>query len=243
MKPKRVLIARHGESEGNVDKGVYARAPDYALPLTARGKEQAEQLGREICKLVGNERIHFYISPWRRTRETFMGAVSALDRSQWTATEDPRLRELEWGHLRTVEASNMLEQERDAFGTFYYRFDDGESGADVYDRCSALLETVYRDFSKQDFPPNCAFIGHGLTNRLLATRWLHWTPEQYEQLANPKNCELWVMSLEADGHYRMTTPLRIEEVGHKNIAVPLGYEELVPLQKVPLIRKKKTSKD
>ncbi len=164
-----------------------------------------------------------------------MGAISSLKREQWAATEDPRLREQEWGHLRTIEASKRLEKERDAFGTFYYRFKDGESGADVYDRCSALLETVYRDFRKEDFPPNCAFIGHGLTNRLLATRWLHWTPEQYEQIANPKNCELWVMSLEADGHYRMITPLRVDPVGHKNVAVPLGYEELLPLRPMPVI--------
>ena len=110
---------------------------------------------------------------------------------------------------------------------------DGESGADVYDRCSALLETVYRDFHEDTFPPNCAFIGHGLTNRLLVTRWLHWTPEQFEQLAEPKNCELWLMDLKSDGHYHMTTPLRTEPVGHKNIAVPPGYRKLMPLRKMP----------
>ncbi len=32
MKPKRILLARHGESVGNVDKSAYARIPDYAFP-------------------------------------------------------------------------------------------------------------------------------------------------------------------------------------------------------------------
>ncbi len=233
MKPKRILIARHGESVGNVNKGVYATNPDYALPLTARGCRQAEQLGNHIHRLIGSEHIRFYISPWRRPRETFMHAVRALRPEQWTATEDPRLREQEWGHLRTAEASTILEQERDAFGTFYYRFADGESGADVYDRCSTLLETVYRDFREETFPPNCAFIGHGLTNRLLVTRWLHWTPEQFEQLSNPSNCELWIMDLQSDNRYRMTTPLRTEPVAHQNIAVPAGYEKLMPLRRMP----------
>ena len=123
MKPRRILIARHGESQGNVDTGVYAIIPNYALPLTPRGRRQAAQLGREIRRLIGAEKIHFYVSPWRRTRETFMHAVSALQRKQWTATEDPRLREQEWGHLRSAEATRILEQERDAFGTFHYRFD------------------------------------------------------------------------------------------------------------------------
>jgi hypothetical protein len=68
---------------------------------------------------------------------------------------------------------------------------------------------------------------------MLATRWLHWTPEQYEQLASPKNCELWVMGLQADGHYRMNTPLRIDKVAHQNIAVPPGYNKLMPLRNRP----------
>ncbi len=237
MRPKRILIARHGESVGNVNKRIYAEQPDYTHPLTARGCKQAEELGRQIRELIGSEKIRFYVSPWCRTRETFMHVVAALERGQWTAVEDPRLREQEWGNLRNVEATRRLEEARNAFGTFYYRFDDGESGADVYDRCSALLETVYRDFRRKDFPPNCAFIGHGLTNRLLVMRWLHWTPEQYEQLANPRNCELWVMELEDDGHYRRATSLRVEGVGHKNIAVPPGYEELVPLRNRPAAQK------
>jgi broad specificity phosphatase PhoE len=218
----------------NVNKGVYAISLDYALPLTTRGCRQAEQLGNHIRRLIGAENIRFYISPWHRTRETFMHAVRALTPEQWTATEDPSLREQEWGHLRTEEASKILEQERDAFGTFYYRFADGESGADVYDRCSALLETVYRDFREDTFPSNCAFIGHGLTNRLLVTRWLHWPPEQFEQLANPDNCELWVMELQSKGRYEMTTALRTEPVAHRNTAVPPGYEKLMPRRNVPV---------
>ena len=233
MKPKRILLARHGESLGNVDKNAYEVIPDYALPLTPRGSAQAENLGREIKELISGESIHFYVSPWRRTRETFMGAVSALEREQWTATEDPRLREQEWGHLRSAEATNVLDQERHKYGTFYYRFEDGESGSDVYDRCSALLETVHRDFQKDTFPVNCAFIGHGLTNRLLVTRWLHWTPEQYELLKNPENCALWVMELQEDGRYKMATRLRVEPVAHENIAVPPGYAALMPLKAMP----------
>ncbi len=237
MKPRRILIARHGESLGNVDTRVHAVQPSYAMPLTPRGRKQAQKLGKSIRGLIGTEKIHFYISPWRRTRETFMHAIKALEKGQWTAVEDPRLREQEWGNLRNAEATDRLEEERNKFGTFHYRFPDGESGADVYDRCSALLETVYRDFGKESFPQNCAFIGHGLTNRLLAARWLHWSPEQYEQLANPRNCELWIMELKPDGHYRMTTPLRTEPVGNQNIAVPPGYHELLPLRHMPVDRR------
>lgn len=48
MKPRRILLARHGESLGNVDKSEYAKTPDDALPLTSLGAEQARKLGRDI---------------------------------------------------------------------------------------------------------------------------------------------------------------------------------------------------
>ena len=38
--PKRIILLRHGESEGNVNKEVYERVPDNALELTqVRGGE------------------------------------------------------------------------------------------------------------------------------------------------------------------------------------------------------------
>ncbi|HWQ90500.1 MAG TPA: histidine phosphatase family protein [Clostridia bacterium] len=72
MKPKFIILARHGESEGNADRGAHAFKPDYALALTQRGHAQAADLGRFIRDIIGAERIQFYISPWHRARETFM---------------------------------------------------------------------------------------------------------------------------------------------------------------------------
>lgn len=74
----------------------------------------------------------------------------------------------------------------------------------------------------------------------MATRWLHWKPEQSEQIANPKNCELWIMDLQPDGHYHMATAFRIEPVGPQNIAVPPGFEKLLPLCKMPINDRRRT---
>ena len=41
LKPKRLILVRHGESQGNVDQNVYASVPDHALHLTERGWTQA----------------------------------------------------------------------------------------------------------------------------------------------------------------------------------------------------------
>ena len=36
MKSNRIILIRHGESEGNIDKDKYQTIPDYALNLIQR---------------------------------------------------------------------------------------------------------------------------------------------------------------------------------------------------------------
>ena len=46
--PKRLLLVRHGQSEGNVNEDAYQTIPDWKIPLTARGEQEAFQLGQKI---------------------------------------------------------------------------------------------------------------------------------------------------------------------------------------------------
>ena len=50
-RPQRIVLVRHGESEGNVDETIYERVPDHALELTWRGRKQAEATGEERDRL------------------------------------------------------------------------------------------------------------------------------------------------------------------------------------------------
>ena len=43
MKPKRIILIRHGESQANVDKYLFGRVPDYTIELTEKGHEQAKE--------------------------------------------------------------------------------------------------------------------------------------------------------------------------------------------------------
>jgi broad specificity phosphatase PhoE len=45
MRPKRIILIRHGESEGNLDSGIYQLKPDYTLELTKKGLRQADKAG------------------------------------------------------------------------------------------------------------------------------------------------------------------------------------------------------
>jgi broad specificity phosphatase PhoE len=211
MKPKRIILVRHGESQGNIDPDHYESTPDFALHLTDEGRLQARQAGDQISDLIEKESVRSYVSPWYRTRQTYEGIASVLGDSVSCMLEDPRIREQEWGHLRAAEEMRELATERIAFSPFYYRLPDGESGADVYDRVSTFLETLHRDFSKPDFPDNVLIVTHGMTLRIFLMRWFHWSVEYFERVCNPKNGEVFVMERQADDSYLLSTPLRLRE--------------------------------
>ena len=48
------------------------------------------------------------------------------------------------------------------------------SGADVYDRVSTFLETLYRDMEKGGCGNNAVLVSHGLFCRLFLMRYYHW---------------------------------------------------------------------
>lgn len=207
MKPKRIILIRHGESQANVDKYLFGSAPDYTIELTDFGREQAREAGKRLKELVQDESLYFYVSPFWRARSTFEGVASAFPRNQFEYSEEPRLREQEWGYLRCNEDFDKICRERREYGTFYYRIPGGEAGSDVYDRMNDLLGSLYRDFSDKDYPLNCVLVTHGLTIRLFIMRFFHLTVEEFELMIAPKNCSLVVLELQDDGHYKLVTEL------------------------------------
>lgn len=217
MRPKRIILIRHGESEGNADPSVYNRKPDYALELSEKGLQQAKEAGERLKNLLKEESAFFYVSPFWRTRMTCEQIAVNFQPEQFRYVEEPRLREQEWGHLRSVEDTKRLEVERDNYGPFYYRFPGGESCADVYDRVSDFFGTLHRDFSKENFPANAVIITHGMTLRLFLMRWFHWPVERFESYGNPDNCEIIIMERNEAGKYSLKSGLQTHKVKHKFI--------------------------
>lgn len=110
----------------------------------------------------------------------------------------------------------MTYDERDQVGKFYYRFEHGESGADVYDRVSLFWDTVYREMdtvNQRKGHKNRAFIivCHGITQKILFMRYFKLTVREFEILANPKNCEAWVLTKAGNGLYKRTDILVPDE--------------------------------
>ncbi len=216
MKPKRIILIRHGQSESNLNRIVHETIPDHRIHLTDLGKAQALAAGIELKeKYFKNNSIACYLSPYVRAKET----LENIEKSHISISRkyvDPRLREQDFGNLRSQEAHAIIEKERDAFGIFFYRVKEGgESGADVFDRVSGFLDTLHRDFEKEDFSENVLIVSHGLTIRLFLMRWFHWDVEYFETLRNPKNCQYYVLErvVEIGGKekYELKTEMVIRE--------------------------------
>jgi broad specificity phosphatase PhoE len=203
-RPRRIVLIRHGESQGNYDDTIYERVPDHALELTSKGLRQAAEAGVHLRELFGDEPVQAFVSPYRRTWHTFRAL--GLDPRLTKAREEPRLREQDWGNWQDIEDVQRQRKARDSYGHFFYRFAMGESGADVYDRVGAFLETLYRAFDKADFPPNVLLVTHGLTMRLFCMRWFHWSVSEFEALCNPDNAETRMLLRDSSGRYTLDRP-------------------------------------
>lgn len=231
---------RHGESVGNADKTAYKDTPDYALTLTDKGHRHAAEAGVAIKNIIGSEQsIQFYISPFWRTRQTYAGirkSFSISDPERYKFYEDPRLREQEWGQNMDTRGDigfiEKIEEYRDSYGHFYYRFKDGgESCADVFDRVSDFMNTMQRDFQKKDFPRNVVIVTHGMTMRLFLMRWFHSSVEDFESWGNPPNGGFFLLERGDSEKYRLVTPLHTHKIRHPfQFQVPKGQEGFFPKQ-------------
>jgi len=200
MKPVFYLI-RHAESEGNVNPQVYFETPDHRVKLTEAGRAHALGIGSYLVRDLNNyinSNIKVWTSPYTRTRQT----CDLMLKGKFPVKEDPRIREQEWGHIAGLDDRDSYRQKRKQVGHFFYRFPNGESGADVYDRCSHFLESVFRDDADA-----VVIFTHGLTLRILAMRLLHATYEEFESWDNPGNCELKIWRHNGE-RYTLTEPFR-----------------------------------
>jgi broad specificity phosphatase PhoE len=203
-RPMRIALIRHGESEANLDKSIFERVPDHAIPLTPHGHEQSAKAGKYLRELFENEPARVYVSPYVRAWQTLDSL--GLDDLIGEPREEPRLREQDWANYQDTADIERQEVLRDRFGHFFYRFTHGESGSDVYDRVSTFLETMHRDFESPDAPRNVLLVSHGLTMRLFCMRWFHWSVQFFESLSNPANAETRVLVRQPDYRYKLDRP-------------------------------------
>ncbi|KAF8413210.1 hypothetical protein HHK36_001186 [Tetracentron sinense] len=229
-RPRRIILVRHGQSEGNVDESVYTKVADPKIGLTEKGLVEAEECGKRIRELIERDgaddwKVYFYVSPYKRTLETLRGLGKAFEPSRIAGVrEEPRLREQDFGNFQDREKMRFEKAVRIRYGRFFYRFPNGESAADVYDRITGFRETLRADIDIGRFQPpgernpnmNLVIVSHGLTLRVFLMRWYKWTVEQFEGLNNFGNGSTVVMQTGYGGRYSLLvhhTPEELKEFG------------------------------
>ncbi|KAM7508489.1 hypothetical protein LguiA_018942 [Lonicera macranthoides] len=223
--PKRIILVRHGQSEGNLDSSAYSTIPDHKIPLTPQGIQQANLAGENIRRVVSDDsssrnwKVYFYVSPYDRTRSTLREIGRSFPKSRVIGVrEECRVREQDFGNFQVAERMPLIKETRMRFGRFFYRFPEGESAADVFDRVSSFLESLWRDIdmNRLHHDPsnelNLIIVSHGLALRVFLMKWFKWTVEQFEFLNNLGNCEFRVMQLGAGGEYSLAVHHTEEEM-------------------------------
>ena len=219
-KPKNIFLVRHGLSIGNVDRNAYKIKPDWKIELAEKGHIQALEAGTKLATLINTE-VAFYVSPYKRTKQTLDEIIKSFDSTLiYSIKEDPRLREQEYGTGRSTKSEldfDIVEKERIDCGPFFYRLAGGESPCDVYDRMTTFLDTLHRDFQKQDFPENVVIVTHGMAMRVFLMRWFHWDVDYFHRIRNPENCGIAHMQLQGNGKFLLKTEMQTREVNETEI--------------------------
>jgi broad specificity phosphatase PhoE len=240
--PNRVLLVRHGQSEGNVNEELYETKPDPDMKLTERGWSEARLIGKAIVTgcpewngiAVGKESIHFVVSPYVRAIETFHGILdSIVPVSDFDHIENEEERLGAWyKRLRELKVSwheDARIREQD-FGNFQkpaemrtYKRDRYRYGSFYYrfphgESCSDVYDrcSTFLDSLWRSFEAkksdNYVIVAHGASIRVLLTRYFRYTVDQFQKLANPTNGECMLLAHDGEGKLRFDGRIQLENV-------------------------------
>lgn len=194
---KNIYIVRHGESQGNARVvGDKEYVIDSSVKLTLNGIEQAKEAGRKLNNCLRSDNGAFWVSPFERTRATYINMLSMLDDKfkNFPYIEDPRLVEQDFGdfdfqffHMwkEISPHSFFVNQQRykDPVGRFFARLENGENMLDVYNRMSLFVKTR---LESSKYKEN-VIVTHGNASRALIMFLLELRVEEYYSYPLPAN--------------------------------------------------------
>lgn len=182
----RILLVRHGQSTGNLQRILQGQGD---FPLTAQGKDEANQLGEEIkAKFTPIDRI--YSSDLPRAKETTEIISTILGKSN--ITYDTRLREHDCGFLQgevfkeeyKTDYLDPLSADHD------FRIPEGESINEMKQRIEEVFNETVNNSKEKD---SILIITHGGVLSRLLKQILNLLPDN----AVFGNCSIFVIERES----------------------------------------------
>lgn len=179
-----IYLLRHGETEWNRDGRLQGQQNSS---LTSRGRQQAEQLGRLLARLLGPQQLIMQVSPLGRARET-----AAIIRQHLPGPEpviDPRLQEMTLGRWEGLTRKEVNERWHGVVG------DDSNAewwflapGGESYDR---FQERVRSWLAEQSV--SVIAVSHGITTRMIRGEYLGLSRHERLRLPVPHGV-IWRLS-------------------------------------------------
>lgn len=184
MSDLRLVLARHGQTQANIDRVLDTVLP--GPPLTELGRLQAAALGRELAEGAEGTVVAVYHSPARRARETADLVAEHLD---LTPVEVTGVHEVQVGELegRNDEPSIAVFRgvvDRWLDGDLDAAHPGGESGRDLLARYLPVVADL-RD--RHADGGTVVLVSHGAALRLVAQELVEHVgtpPRDEEHVAN-----------------------------------------------------------
>jgi broad specificity phosphatase PhoE len=156
-----LYFARHGQTEANLARRFSGKKD---TPLTALGREQAQEIGRVLRREVGvRPALAFVSSPLARARATMEIARVELDLAPQGYTTDPRIAEIDLG-----DWDQLTQDEARALDPAYYdrraadKWNVPALGGEDYEDVATRLIRWIADLKTDTFA-----ISHGAATRIL----------------------------------------------------------------------------
>ncbi|CCF59540.1 hypothetical protein KAFR_0H01300 [Kazachstania africana CBS 2517] len=132
---------------------------------------------------------------------SFTVTQKAADKTyvKYRIKDEPRIREQDFGNYQDINSMQDVLKKRASYGHFFFRFPQGESAADVYDRVASFQETMFRHFEERQskkLRDVIVLVTHGIFLRVFLMKWFRWTYEEFESFTNVPNGCMIVMELD-----------------------------------------------
>lgn len=159
-------LVRHCESLGNVDESVYFTTPDHEIGLSEEGRKHSIIVGQDLKELVNPKMtIESIVSPYRRTIQTWKTVHSQLitpGATKIRTTENILVREQEWSQFKDTNERRRVIEEMNSFGPIWYRFQNGESMADVAMRAQTFLNDLRMSHLTGNLSDQVVVVSHAI---------------------------------------------------------------------------------
>ncbi|PVZ09595.1 histidine phosphatase family protein [Actinomycetospora cinnamomea] len=165
MSDLRLVLARHGQTQANIDRILDTVLP--GSPLTELGREQARALGRELAHGVDGTVAGLYHSPARRARETahLVAEHLGLDPVEVGGVHEVQVGELEGRNDEPAIREFRRVYDRWQDGDLHVAQPGGESGHELLARYLPVVADL-RD--RHVDGGTIVLVSHGAALRLVA---------------------------------------------------------------------------